>query len=289
MTPHHVTQNIEQKIAAGFLPIQGKTIVHTAPHHDDILLGYFPYLLRNLAGNTHHVVYMTSGANGVSDRYLAKHACMTPEQVAQLDATTKQELKYRIREAESEKKWAMCLSAGALAKEDAAGQIAIKHLRAEFYEADAADMDDAMQRDVQRIVDYFNAVQPDIITMLVDPVGIGPVSHHRSQQILTRAIAQRTFAKNITILGYRNVWSTFSVDEASMIVCVTRHELDQVESIFTDCFATQATKLIAGDELKNFAQEVSEIQIAQYDHVLSLLGTSCHNYQAAIFLQQLDI
>ncbi|MDP3788508.1 MAG: PIG-L family deacetylase [Candidatus Chromulinivorax sp.] len=282
MTPQQVIQDIEQKIAAGFEQIHGKTIVHTAPHHDDILLGYFPYLLRNLAGNMHHVVYMTSGANGVSDRYLAEHASMTHEHVAQLDAATKQELKYRIREAESEKKWAL-----------AGGQdhIIIKHVRAEFYEVNEQDMDDAMQRDVQRMVAYLNAVQPDIITMLVDPIGIGPASHHRTEFILRAAIAQCHFSQHVTIIGYRNVWSTFTCNEASMIVLVTQGELDQMESIFSDCFRTQVTKLIAGDELKNFAQEVAEIQKAQYQEVMNLLGRSAEkypDYQAAIFLQQLD-
>jgi LmbE family N-acetylglucosaminyl deacetylase len=269
MTTQQVMQEIEQKLQAGLQSIQGKTILHTAPHHDDILLGYFPYALRNLAGNTNHVLYITRGANGVSDNYLAEYLSIQKEDVALLDYTTKRELKFRIREVESEKKWSLC----------AGDQVQIQHFRAEFYESFVASSKSgqAMDRDIQRLIDYLEIVQPDIITMLVDPVGIGPSTHHRSQQVLTAAIAQwqsqsKQQTASVEILGYRNVWSTFSLDEASMIVCVSQDELDKMESVFTQCFATQTTMFIVDDQMKNFAQEVTEIQKAQLVDLTMLLN-----------------
>ncbi len=97
-------KELYKKIELGCAPILGKTILHTAPHHDDILLGYFPYAVRNLQGNDNHVLYITSGANGVSDQYLAQNLFMTHQQVAQFDDATKNELKSVIRESESEQK-----------------------------------------------------------------------------------------------------------------------------------------------------------------------------------------
>ncbi len=85
-----------KKIELGKQSICNKTILHTAPHHDDILLGYFPYVVRNLSGNIHHVLYVTSGANGVSDRYLAEHMLMQEKDIQLLDHEIKQELKSII-------------------------------------------------------------------------------------------------------------------------------------------------------------------------------------------------
>ena len=304
MISQHVTQDIEQKIQAGQRSIKGATILHTAPHHDDILLGYFPYALRNLPGNTNHVLYITSGANGVSDMYLTEHLSVSKQDIQSRDAEHTQELKYRLRELESEKKWLLC----------AGDAMTVKHLRAEFYEQvdNAARLASAMQRDVQRIVDYLQIVQPDIITMLVDPIDIGPSTHHRSQKVMTQAIAQWQALKNcssqsgddrtVTILGYRNIWSSFSLEQASMIIPVTPAELKQTESVFAHCFATQKNKFIldpaclndlSGEpDMKNFAQQTTQIQKLQLQQLVAALPQSnqsqLNKMAGAIFLQELQ-
>lgn len=254
----HVLQDIEKKIELGLQPIIGKTILHTAPHHDDILLGYFPYVLRNLEGNNNHVLYVTSGANGVSDAHLSEK--FPNLELDLLDETTKQELKFSIREAESEKKWSLC----------AGDRVKIKHLRAQFYNA-KSDIDAAMDRDVEHLVQYFKHVQPDIITLLVDPIGIGPSTHYRSQQVITAALAQLG-RSDIMIIGYRNVWSSFSLDKASMIVPVSQEELDRMESIFMQCFETQNTTIILGEKEHTFAQQAAAIKKAQLHNLVKLIG-----------------
>ncbi len=52
---------------------KGKTFLHTAPHHDDIMLGYLPYLVRLMreSSNTHYFNYLTSGFNAVTNKYMA--------------------------------------------------------------------------------------------------------------------------------------------------------------------------------------------------------------------------
>ncbi len=286
MNHQQTIEDIKQKIELGLQQMQGKTILHTAPHHDDILLGYFPYAVRNLSGNTNHVLYITSGANGISDTYLAKHVSMPQQEVQKLDSAHKQALKFAIRESESEKKWDLVVG----------NQMNIQHLRASFYDIkdDGLALQQAMECDVERVVDYLKVVQPDIITILVDPIGIGPVSHHRSQQVMMQAITQVNFSKPITILGYRNVWSTFPLEQASMIIPVTRAELDQVESIFMNCFVTQNTTIIVDDDIKNFAQETTQIQKYQWQSIISLLGDEAQQgdlreFAGAIFLQQLKL
>lgn len=46
--------------------------LHTAPHHDDIMLGYLPFLVRLMrrASNIHFFNYLTSGFNAVTNRYM---------------------------------------------------------------------------------------------------------------------------------------------------------------------------------------------------------------------------
>lgn len=272
--------NLEQKIEAGLAPIKDKIILHTAPHHDDILLGYFPYVMRNLKANENHVLYISSGSNGVSDQHLSEK--FPHLKIESLDSATKRELKFAIREAESEKKWSLC----------ADNKIQIKHLRAEFYDVqnvinyDEFSLKSAMERDIHRIVKYLQKIKPDIITMLVDPVGIGPVTHYRSQQVLTAAIAQLG-RSDISIIGYRNVWSSFTLEEASMIMPVTQDELDKIEQIFTNCFATQNKTMILDED--GFAQQTIHIQKMQLQQVETLLNKQVKNAAGALFLQKLFI
>jgi len=51
---------------------KSKTILHTAPHHDDIMLGYLPYLVRLMreGSNRHFFNYLTSGFNAVTNSYM---------------------------------------------------------------------------------------------------------------------------------------------------------------------------------------------------------------------------
>lgn len=277
---------LEQKIQAGSVPLSGKIIVHTAPHHDDILLGYFPYLLRNLAGNQHHVLYLTSGANGVSDHYLAQHQGMALEQVRQLDDTMKFQLKSTIRESESHKKWDVV----------AAGKVAIKNLRANFYPSTLLTTSDLRPStphvsDLAGVVDYLEQVQPDIITVLVDEPGCGPQTHHQAAELMFAAIAgyKKSFEQkfgtqpDLTILGYRNIWSNFTLEQASMIIPVSVQELDQIESIFAQCFLSQCNNFIMQDDgrLTNFA--------AQARLILAEQGRLVGDQVGAIFLQKLSI
>ncbi|MDZ7721697.1 MAG: glucosamine-6-phosphate deaminase [candidate division KSB1 bacterium] len=67
-----VEQHLIEKIAAGTREIHGKTFMHTAPHHDDIMLGYLPYIYHLVRSpeNTHYFNYMTSGFHAVTNQYM---------------------------------------------------------------------------------------------------------------------------------------------------------------------------------------------------------------------------
>lgn len=75
-TPLELTEKIEtnliNRLKNGLKPLEDEVILHTAPHHDDIMLGYLPYFnhLVRSPKNKHHFVYFTSGFTAVTNSYM---------------------------------------------------------------------------------------------------------------------------------------------------------------------------------------------------------------------------
>ena len=65
-------ETIMQRFASGMTTPENQVILHTAPHHDDIMLGYLPYInhLVRTPLNKHHFVIFTSGFNAVTNSYM---------------------------------------------------------------------------------------------------------------------------------------------------------------------------------------------------------------------------
>ncbi len=74
-TPQELAQlvgdRLKGKLQDGLTPLENHIFLHTAPHHDDIILGYWPYIthLVRSAKNQHHFTYLTSGFNAVTNNY----------------------------------------------------------------------------------------------------------------------------------------------------------------------------------------------------------------------------
>jgi glucosamine-6-phosphate deaminase len=71
-----ISKKIERKLLAsieeGLKEPENLSFLHTAPHHDDIMLGYLPYFLHLIRTpkNYHHFAYMTSGFVSVTNKYM---------------------------------------------------------------------------------------------------------------------------------------------------------------------------------------------------------------------------
>ncbi|NOZ62726.1 MAG: glucosamine-6-phosphate deaminase [Calditrichaeota bacterium] len=68
-----MTENsIKQKINDGVAPVSGEIFMHTAPHHDDVMLGFWPYMVHLVRDpkNVHYFNYMTSGFTAVTNKYV---------------------------------------------------------------------------------------------------------------------------------------------------------------------------------------------------------------------------
>jgi glucosamine-6-phosphate deaminase len=66
-----VRKRLIDKIEKGLQPVSNTRFFHTEPHHDDIMLGYLPYLYHLVRdpSNTHTFANLTSGFTAVSNPY----------------------------------------------------------------------------------------------------------------------------------------------------------------------------------------------------------------------------
>ncbi|HDS85515.1 MAG TPA: glucosamine-6-phosphate deaminase [Phycisphaerales bacterium] len=67
-----VQERLELKIKKGIEVLENTCFLHTEPHHDDIMLGYFGHLVRHFrkASNRHHFMTLTSGFTSVTNRFM---------------------------------------------------------------------------------------------------------------------------------------------------------------------------------------------------------------------------
>ena len=70
----NVHRRLVEKIEAGSRALENTRFLHTEPHHDDLMLGYLPYIVRNTRNhsNTHHFVTLTSGFTAVSNHHMLR-------------------------------------------------------------------------------------------------------------------------------------------------------------------------------------------------------------------------
>ncbi|MCF6192058.1 MAG: glucosamine-6-phosphate deaminase, partial [Candidatus Hydrothermae bacterium] len=64
-------RRLRDRLERGLTTRSRTVFLHTAPHHDDILLGYLPLAVRHIrdASNQHHFAYLTSGFTAVTNTY----------------------------------------------------------------------------------------------------------------------------------------------------------------------------------------------------------------------------
>ncbi len=67
-----VNKSAADKFNKGIETIENQRVLHTAPHHDDIMLGYLPSIIHLVrkASNKHHFTTLTSGFTAVTNLYM---------------------------------------------------------------------------------------------------------------------------------------------------------------------------------------------------------------------------
>lgn len=71
-TVHRVVEEVKARLSHGCQPFENKVILHTGPHHDDIMLGIMPLINRQLRPVSNEVYFniMTSGYHSVTDQFM---------------------------------------------------------------------------------------------------------------------------------------------------------------------------------------------------------------------------
>jgi glucosamine-6-phosphate deaminase len=321
-----------------------KKILHTEPHHDDILLGYLPVILdRERIPGLDTFVCATSGFNSVSDERIMELAqdCISFDSIPDKNSDSVQQfvqgkrlcdntlmdqafarrfrsdveeifhpsclmdhlagmargnhfekvpliqkLKGRCREFESECLWA--LSGLDVAE-------SVHHLRLGFYSSDVFTPERDFARDVAPCLDLLMNIQPDIVTLALDPESTGPDTHFRVLQCLAISLVQykEITGKSPVVWGYRNVWHKFELDETDRIFPVTETRMDQMEELFMSCYRTQRRAEFPSYELDGpFSTIMRRTWEAQLEVLKRKLGSDCpfsQDVKGVIFMKELSV
>lgn len=349
-----VQNRLIDKIERGIEVHDNKRFLHTEPHHDDIMLGYFAHVVRHFrrAGNSHHFMTLTSGFTSVTNhfidtqltdlqRFLQTHefaklyeqdyfnpgnitnrnrdiwqyldgvASRDENHKAQgccrrllrnlievyadstLDNITTrikelkayfassypgkrdeqhiQQLKGMAREWEAECLWGYygwkCDN--------------VMHTRLGFYTGDIFTQDPTLTGDVPPIVDALKKVNPDIISVALDPEASGPDTHYKVLQAIAEALRlyQADSGQNdIHIWGYRNVWYRFGPAEANLFVPVSLSMFSTMHEAFDNAFMSQRSASFPSHEHDGpFSELAQKIQVQQYQKIKTCLGRQWFN------------
>ena len=150
----------------------------------------------------------------------------------------------------------------------------VYHARLKFYSANIFDEEPEVTRDVIPLVNYLKALQPDILTLALDPEGSGPDTHYKVLQALTTAM--KLYQKDeprpdMKIWGYRNVWFRFAAHEANMFIPVTLADFASLRDSFTSSYATQRDASFPSYAHNGpFSDLAQKIQQEQYADILKV-------------------
>jgi glucosamine-6-phosphate deaminase len=238
-----VFERLAERLAAGGRLPRGRRIIVFSPHPDDDVIS-MGATLRKLHGNGNDiaVAYMTSGNIAVFDhevrRYLdfmqrldrdlgvlggerlatfahAVERALAGKQPGDVDIGEVQELKREIREAE------------AISAVESLGirREACHFLNLPFYRTGMVRKDAVSDADIDIVLRLLRATRPDVIFVagdLSDPHG----THRQCKQAVEGALRGYDGPAPEVWL-YRGAWQEWSVEEADVLVPISRDELKQ--------------------------------------------------------------
>jgi len=347
-----VEKSLISKLEAGSAVRSDTVFLHTAPHHDDIMLGYLPYAVRHIrnASNKHIFTCMTSGFTSVTNSYAlsllknlrrfikqrdfdlliregyfsnssthgrdrdvwqyldgvaansndmkeegeARRMFRNLTQVfeeetidnlehridemisyfatqypGKKDLPFIQQLKGMIREWEEDCLW------GYLGFDSRS----IKHLRLGFYKGDIFTEEPQVDRDVLPLLRLLADVNPNVVTVALDPEASGPDTHYKVLQIVAEALKKYDKGKSeIDVLGYRNIWHRFHPSEANLYVPVSLNMFAVLQNAFLNAYASQKDASFPSYEYDGpFSELAQQIQVQQYQMLKICLGRQFFN------------
>ncbi len=367
-----VRDRLMNKIGRGTQTLSGTRFLHTEPHHDDLMLGYLPYIVRHVrdATNVHYFVCFTGGFTAVTNDFILAHldrlkqflktaecaellaegyfdpgyeigrnrdiwqyldgvaandqqlrdegmarrflrnlielfgkegvevntgeleSYFTQHYPGQKDAPEVQALKSMCREFEAECIWGYfgwdCAN--------------VKHLRLGFYTGDIFTGEPTVEDDVLPVVNLLERIQPDVVSVALDPEASGPDTHYKVLQAVTEALRRyerQSGRSDLKIWGYRNVWFRFEPSEADIFVPVSLNMLSVMHSAFMNTFISQRDASFPSYEYDGpFSELARQVQVDQYQKIKTCLGREWFQEHSSpliratrglVFLKEMDL
>lgn len=150
----------------------------------------------------------------------------------------------------------------------------IHHLRLGLYEDHAQRPD--IHRDVEPILNQLQELRPTTLTVAIDSDGQGPNTHYKVMQSIAEAVRcwnEEVDLRDLKIIGYRNVWSTFHPAEANMYVPVSLNSFAVFEKAFKDSYLTQVHAEFPNPDFDGpFSELAEQIWVKQLKDIQLLLG-----------------
>jgi len=357
-----VAASLMDKLERGIFRQGSRVFLHTEPHHDDIMLGYLPGVVRYIRDHStsHCFVTLTSGFTAVTNRFMlelliilkkylsegvfndllgedyfnpgntigknrdvwqyldgvAAHSTSMKDEgrlrrclrnlielyeevdVEQLrdridelinyfrtqypgrkDLPHIQRLKGMCREWEGDCLWGYF----------GWHSDSVYHLRLGFYTGDMFTEEPTVERDVAPIAQLLHKVNPDVVSVALDPEASGPDTHYKVLQAFTEALklyARESGRHNMEVWGYRNVWYRFHPAEANTFIPVSLNMFALQDNAFKNSFLSQKDASFPSYEYDGpFSELAQHIQVDQYQVLKTCLGREFFNEHKSALLR----
>jgi len=344
-----VERSLITKIEVGTRVRTDTRFLHVEPHHDDLMLGYLPWIVRHVrdASNDHHFLTLTSGFTAVTNRYMlqriqnledflftpafltlheegyfepGRESCRNRDVWQYLDGIAGKSEEMRKKGASRRFLRDIIAVYGEKNLEKIQGRLSeltrhfeaaypgqkdpepvqrlkgmcreweaeclwgyfgwrsshIHHLRLGFYTGDLFNPEPTVDRDVRPILDLMVKLQPEIVSVALDPEASGPDTHYKALQAVneaTRRYREQSEASELRIWGYRNVWYRFHPSEANVFIPVSLNMFSIMESAFLNTFVSQRdASFPSPDHDGPFCELAQRIQVEQYQVLKICLG-----------------
>jgi glucosamine-6-phosphate deaminase len=126
------------------------------------------------------------------------------------------------------------------------------------------------------VLQNLQAIEPDIVTVALDPESSGPDTHYKVLQAVSEALkiySKESGKKNIEVWGYRNVWFRFHPSDVNAFVPVTLNTFAIMGHSFMNLFGSQADASFPSYEHDGpFCELAQKVQVEQYQMLKTLLG-----------------
>ena len=131
------------------------------------------------------------------------------------------------------------------------------------------------------VLKLLRTLNPDIVTVAMDPEGSGPDTHYKVQQVIYEALKlwqKESGRDDIEVWGYRNVWFRFHPADADVFIPVSLNSMAVLENAFEKCFVSQKDASFPSYEMDGpFSRLSRSIMVEQYNNIKICLGREFFN------------